>query len=522
MMRPRPKGQHEPPVESPIPFNPGSNGEYCPRPDSVRDRRALSLFRALVEAKHKRAGMSRREFADSACGIATALFVINQVSGCGGDGASPGTLNGAGGRVSGAGAAAGGGVANGAGGSAGPAPAGSPDSRGSVGGAGFDVTEEMMEDPELACAALLDPEQFVLDVQTHTLTPLTRPWTDRDPPVTATSYINTIFASSETSVAVLSGIPDARELGLPNLAARELFQEIVGQVSGPRLIHHANLSPDLGPSELDYMEEVLAAYAPSAWKVYPHAGNWRLDSQEVGLPFVEKARALRLPLIAAHRGLADNGDYSAPSSPVDLVNAARQYPDVNFLCYHSGYEMGTDEDHPFDPNDENPRGVDRLVKAMLDNDLPASSNVYAEIGTTWNSVMGDVGQAAHLLGKLLRYVGEDRVVWGTDCVFHGSPNAQIVAMRSFQIPQAMQEQFGYPALTPELKSKIFGLNAAPIYGIDPQARRCEIAGDALAYLRKSYLHDPRSVPVSRDPRPGPRTRREFLAFRRFEAFYKLG
>jgi predicted TIM-barrel fold metal-dependent hydrolase len=297
---------------------------------------------------------------------------------------------------------------------------------------------------------------------------------------------------------------------------------LVDQLAGPRLIHHANLRPDRGPSELDYMEEVLVDHAPSAWKVYPHSGGWRLDSQEVGLPFVEKARALGLPLIAAHRGLADNGDYSAPSSPVDLTNAARQYADVNFLCYHSGFENNTDEDHPFDPNDDNPVGVDRLIKGMLDNQLAPNSNVYAELGTTWNSVMRRPGAAAHVLGKLLRYVGEDRVVWGTDCVFHGSPQAQISALRMFEIPQSMQEEFGYPALTAELKAKIFGLNAAPIYGVDPQARRCAIEEDAFAHLRKSYLDDPRSVPVPREQRRGPRTRREFLAFRRFERLFNLG
>jgi hypothetical protein len=321
---------------------------------------------------------------------------------------------------------------------------------------------------------------------------------------------------------VLTGIPSVRDLGLPNVAARTQFRELVDQLAGPRLIHHANLKPEMGASELDYMEEVMAAHSPTAWKVYPHSGQWRLDSQEVGLPFVEKARALKLPLIAAHRGLADNGDYSAPSSPIDLVNAARQYPDVGFICYHSGYESGTDENHAFDPNDDNPRGVDRLIKAVLDNELEPNANVYAELGTTWNSVMRSPNQAAHVLGKLLRYVGEDRVVWGTDCVFHGSPQAQISALRTFQIPESMQQQFGYPALTPALRAKIFGLNAAPLYGVDPVARRCAIEEDAFAYLRKSYLDDPSSVPVPREQRLGPRTRREFLAFRRFEQFFNLG
>jgi predicted TIM-barrel fold metal-dependent hydrolase len=531
----RRKEQHESPVESPIAFNPGSNGEFCPRPDGPRERRALRMFRELVEEKHKRAGMTRREFADSACGMAAALFVINNIYGCSDDerngtadvggGAGRGS-SGAGGDSSHSGS--GGSTSTGSGGRAGASGGGAPAAIGGSGGsggpmdAGFGVEDAMMEDPQRACEVLLDPQQFVLDIQTHTSTPLTGPWTTRELPTTAADFINTIFASSETSVAVLTGIPSVRDLGLPNVAARTQFQELVDQLAGPRLIHHANLKPEMGASELEYMEEVMAAHAPTAWKVYPHSGRWRLDSEEVGMPFVEKARALKLPLIAAHRGLADNGDYSAPSSPIDLVNAARQYPDVNFICYHSGYESNTDENHAFDPNNANPRGVDRLIKAVLDNELEPNKNVYAELGTTWNSVMRSPEQAAHVLGKLLRYVGEDRVVWGTDCVFHGSPQAQISALRTFQISDSMQQQFGYPALTPELKAKILGRNAAPLYGVDPVARRCAIEEDAFAYLRKSYLDDPRSVPVPREQRLGPRTRREFLAFRRFEDYFNLG
>ena len=65
-------------------------------------------------------------------------------------------------------------------------------------------------------------------------------------------------------------------------------------------------------------------------------------------------------------------------------------------------------------------------------------------------------QAAHFLGKLLRYVGEDNVLWGTDCLFYGSPQPMIQAMRAFQISAEFQERYGYPKLTKELKAKILG------------------------------------------------------------------
>jgi hypothetical protein len=100
--------------------------------------------------------------------------------------------------------------------------------------------------------------------------------------------------------------------------------------------------------------------------------------------------------------------------------------------------------------------------------------------------MRDPNQAAHTLCKLLKYVGSKRVLWGTDAIWYGSPQDQIQAFRTFQISREFQERYGYPALTPELKADVFGLSAAPIYGVDPAQARRRAAGDPVDHLRASY------------------------------------
>jgi predicted TIM-barrel fold metal-dependent hydrolase len=80
-------------------------------------------------------------------------------------------------------------------------------------------------------------------------------------------------------------------------------------------------------------------------------------------------------------------------------------------------------------------------------------------------------EAAHVLGKLLLAVGEDRIVWGTDSVWYGAPQPLIDAFRAFTIPERLQEEHGYPPLTPAAKDKILGLNAAPVYGVDLDVAR---------------------------------------------------
>ena len=129
--------------------------------------------------------------------------------------------------------------------------------------------------------------------------------------------------------------------------------------------------------------------------------------------------------------------------------------------------------------------------------------------------MNDATAAQHLIGKLLKYLGEDHVVWGTDCILYGTPQPQIESFRRFQITPQFQEMYGYPELTPAIKAKIFGLNAAKVFRIDPMKARCKATeGDfATAKLQLDNELGERRW-VFREPL-GPTTRREFLSLARY-------
>jgi len=120
--------------------------------------------------------------------------------------------------------------------------------------------------------------------------------------------------------------------------------------------------------------------------------------------------------------------------------------------------------------------------------------------------MRDAEQAAHVIGKLLKYVGEDRVLWGTDSIWYGSPQDQIMAFRAFQISDEFHQKFGYPKLTPQIRAKIFGLNGAAAYGLTPTEVRKSTARDPLGRARVAY----REAPDPSFLTYGPKNRREFF------------
>lgn len=96
---------------------------------------------------------------------------------------------------------------------------------------------------------------------------------------------------------------------------------------------------------------------------------------------------------------------------------------------HSGYDI--DAAHPEGTHDADPlRGVSRLVSSLAAARVPPDANVWAELGSTWSLILRRPEEAAHILGKLLLAVGEDRILWGTDSVWYGPPHPLIDAFRA--------------------------------------------------------------------------------------------
>jgi predicted TIM-barrel fold metal-dependent hydrolase len=307
-------------------------------------------------------------------------------------------------------------------------------------------------------------------------------------------YTHDIFISSDTSIAVLSDTPTANDSQDPlNFDEMKRTRDILNQLSPPdngRLRLHSVVVPNAGPiqAQLDRMQARAEALDVAAWKVYtpygPDGQGWALDDPVLGIPVIEQARRLGVKTICAHKGLPLFGFDRAAASPRDIGVVAAAYPDMNFVVYHSGWFPGRREGAY---NPATPEGVDVLIKSMIDNGVRPNTNVYAELGSTWRNIMSDRTQAAHLLGKLIKYVGEDNVLWGTDCIWTGSPQPQIAAFRAFQMDPQFAAQNEYTEISDGVKRKIFGLNSARLYGVDPDVQRCKIENDEVERLRSSWM-----------------------------------
>ncbi len=485
--------QHDPDgFRLPIKLDETTNGEFLPRPLPVHSVEANARAMERVGLNARRLAMGRREFVTGACGAATTLLAFNEVH-----------------------AAAG------------------------FTGSYYDIPKVAALDPDAADAALAKRE-FVFDIQGHHVNALEH-WkapemsggiglqfmpqgkcSYLDPSskygylkcYTSQAFIKEMFLNSDTDMAVLTFVPSSVE-DMPltqdeATATREMTDALEGS---RRLLVHGRVIPNLA-GDIERMPELVEKWKIAAWKTYTQASpdgstGWWLDDEEHAARMYEMARKTGVRTVCVHKGLPLPTPMMTNNNLLyggcgDVGRAARQNPDINFIVYHSGFDP-KNPDIEYAPG-KHELGVNSLIQSVIDNGIKPGGNVYAELGTTWRYVMRDPNVAAHVVGKLLKYVGPDNVVWGTDCIWYGSPQDQIQAFRTFQISKEFQEKYGYPEITPELRAKVFGLNALKPYGLKLKDIQKTFLADTMAgeKLASAERADPTFLTY------GPRTRREFL------------
>ena len=464
----------------PIKLDTTSNGEFVPVPLSPANRAANRMAHEAASHNAKRLGVSRRDFLISACGAASTLLAFN-------------AANAAVGRR----------------------------------GGFFQLEAEAALEPQLAQARVGGKGEFIFDVQGHFVDP-TGAWVKAAPADAfkwspkaacalaakpdARSYLNClgpeefvkdVFLDSDTDMMVLSFVPSRRDSEPLTIQAADAVRQIVDRMEGShRLLVHGRVNPNQ-PGDLEAMDELKERWKVSAWKTYT---QWGVDgkgfflSDDVGTRFIEKARALGVKIICVHKGLPFGKQSYEHSQCSDIGVVAKRFPDVSFLVYHSGFVSGVPERAYTGRGASD--GIDTLIRSLVENGVKPNSNVYAELGSTWRFLMRDPDGAAHALGKLLKYCGEDNVLWGTDSIWYGSPQDQIQAFRTFQIAAELRAKHGYPEITPTLRAKIFGLNATRPYGISADEVKKRASSDHVARERLAYRERPRpALPYLRAENP---------------------
>jgi predicted TIM-barrel fold metal-dependent hydrolase len=456
----------------PIPSRIASNEEFVPPPPTPQQRAYEACVQEISARAAKRQGLSRRAFLRTGSGMAAALYALNQVFGdC------------------------------------------------------YDVSAAEVEDQK-AFEEKWPKDQFIFDVQTHHVD-VSRKWYDTTPDGKAflgffrllrkdaksneealdmlnrAHYVKELFGDSDTVMAIISGVP-SREWDknpLPPdqmVATRKYVNDLAGS---QRVLSHGLLRPNLGEKEFEEMERQVKELKIDAWKMYTGAEigekAWFMDDEKVAYPFWEKTKKLGVKNLCVHKGLPLGAFNEKACTPLDLEKAAKDWPDLNFIVYHSGYRgtgflgAGTGEKVK-DPKSDDPQEIpwiSDIIRILKKN--PKIKNIYFELGSTFNQVSSsDPVRCMHMLGQMIDVAGADHVLWGTDSIWNGSPQGQIERLRRLKMKDELIEKHKYVPLTDEVKNQILGLNAAKLFGIDPKEKRKAIKADKLTRLKLEYQKNP--------------------------------
>jgi hypothetical protein len=114
-----------------------------------------------------------------------------------------------------------------------------------------------------------------------------------------------------------------------------------------RLLAHTIITPKQ-PGWMDEVDMAISTYKPDSWKGYtigdplaPSKFPWRLDDEALMYPFYEKAVKAGITTVCVHKGLLPP-DYEKSFADVckfatadDVGKAAKDWPQINFVIYHS-------------------------------------------------------------------------------------------------------------------------------------------------------------------------------------------
>ncbi|WP_020498635.1 amidohydrolase family protein [Sciscionella marina] len=197
-----------------------------------------------------------------------------------------------------------------------------------------------------------------------------------------------------------------------------------------------------GEAGLEQLEKDAARFGLQGVKIYTAA--WHGDSRGFKMSdpwayrYLEKCRELGIKNIHVHKGPTLRPLDRDAFDVADIDHCASDFTDLNFIVEHVGL----------------PRLEDFCWIAVQE------PNVYGGLSVAMPFIHTRPRYFAQIIGELLYWLDENRLVFSSDYALW-QPKWLIEKFVDFQIPEDMQSEYG--VLTPDIKRKILGLNAAALY-----------------------------------------------------------
>lgn len=218
-----------------------------------------------------------------------------------------------------------------------------------------------------------------------------------------------------------------------------------------RFLYQPNLSPIIHKGVENTIEEMkywVKEKGAKIFKFYPPEDTY-INNPKLW-PFYEKAEELDI-VLDIHTGMCwVPPGKSQYCHPVLLDDVARDFPELKIIAFHMGYPYS-----------------DQLNMVAMGH-----PNVYVSLSLLVPWAISAPYKFAKILGEALKWLGPNKIIWGTDYAGFGAQiRGAVNGFLEFQMPKELQLQYGYQKLKEQDKAKIFGENLGKLLGIDHKTRR---------------------------------------------------
>jgi uncharacterized protein len=271
----------------------------------------------------------------------------------------------------------------------------------------------------------------------------------------------TLYQESDTAIAIVNPFGFREDYGGHDMNPIEEVAEVRARWPERTLLLGGGLSPNQGvPQTLERLDYFAQEMKIQGLKLYTFDSTvkkgWWFDDDHLAYPIWERCRQLGVKNIGCHKGIPFGQFMARYAHPEDFDRVADDFLDLNWIAFHSAWPYHQE-------------------LAALKAFKPQRKNLYCELGSVFAATVTNRPlECAHILGTLLRDLGADYILWGTDTPLWGIAQWQIEAFRKFRIPDQLVEGHGYPQLTEEVKRKILGLNAARLWGLNIDEKKRQI------------------------------------------------
>ncbi len=230
----------------------------------------------------------------------------------------------------------------------------------------------------------------------------------------------------------------------------------MAQINPGRFIVNGSFDPRDGEQALEYIHYMKETFDIKGVKMYTAEWNgdskgWKLTDPSAYKCF-ELCEKLGITNVHVHKGPTIIPLSKDAFDVHDVDHAATDFQGLNWIIEHCGL----------------PRLDDFCWIAVQE------TNVYAGLAVALPFIHSRPRYFAEVISELLFWVGPDKILFGSDYAIW-TPKWLVDRLWNFEIPEDIAQERGVQ-LTPEIKEKILGLNAARLYGIDVAAKRAELSG----------------------------------------------